>query len=54
VSDGPESLLDFAESMLIASGYTPKEDLVDCSEWSARQVVQIILTAICIYEQDQR
>jgi hypothetical protein len=54
VSGDPESLLDVAESTLLASGYTPNEDLVDCSEWSARQVAEIVLTAICIWQQDDK
>jgi hypothetical protein len=49
-----EPLLDVAESTLLASGYTPNEDLVDCSEWSARQVAEIVLAALGIdYEEKQ-
>lgn len=49
-----ESLLDLAESTLLASGYTPNEDLVDASEWSARQVAEIVLTALGIDKEEER
>lgn len=46
MSDIPERWLAAAELTLLASGYTPNEDLVDCSEWSARQVADIALADV--------
>jgi hypothetical protein len=38
--------VDRAELVLLASGYTPNEDLVDASEWSARSVAEIVLSVL--------